>query len=254
MKNNTTIWFLHGAFGMAVDWRFHTKIMADAGYATRAVDLWRFHDCQSLTLPETAAALNAEVAACEGRHIIVGYSMGGRIALHAILDKKSPWIGGVVISAHPGLADEEEKRKRRESDAEWSLRCLHTPWDELLEQWSSQVVLRCRNESAWGDRKNLESRKGPVARSFVQWSLGTQDDLRESLAGNHMPLLWLTGGNDQKFSTLASKTCANLPAIQHEVFPDCGHRLPWENVEGFCRRLIRFCDETLGLTSPQGNL
>lgn len=245
MKNDTTVWFLHGGVGMALDWRLPTKIVAAAGYATRAVDLWRFHDCQSLSLPEAAAALNAEVAACGGRHVLVGYSLGGRIALHALTSEASPWCGGVVVSAHPGLLYEEERRKRRVSDAEWSMRCLHEPWDEFIAAWAAQDVLQCATIAGWGDRRNLEPRKGAVARSFLQWSLGTQADLRGALALVAEPILWLTGERDQKFTEIAAEVCSPPQQMRHEVFSDCGHRLPWEKSEEFAARVIAFCDEIL---------
>ena len=240
MRDDTTVWFLHGAVGMAVDWRDHARILSAAGYATRSVDLWRFHDCQTLTLREAAAALNAEVSACVGRHVLVGYSLGGRIALHALLEDASPWSAALIVSAHPGLTDQAEKRRRREADAEWSARCLHASWADFIAQWSAQDVLHSDQHPRWGDRRNLEPRKGAVARSFLQWSLGQQEDLRPMLGSCSSPILWLTGENDTKFTQLAADACKDLPRAIHEIFPRCGHRVPWDDVEMFSARLVNF--------------
>ena len=38
-------WCLHGAVGMAADWRGFAKNLAAAAIGSRAVDLWRFLDC-----------------------------------------------------------------------------------------------------------------------------------------------------------------------------------------------------------------
>jgi 2-succinyl-6-hydroxy-2,4-cyclohexadiene-1-carboxylate synthase len=102
--------------------------------------------------------------------------------------------------------------------------------------------LQSGEPTSWGDRRNLEPRKGPVARSFLQWSLGQQENLLPMLSRCSIPLLWLTGENDAKFTQLAGDTCKGLLGVNHEIFPHCGHRLPWDDVEMFSRRLLDFLE------------
>jgi len=54
-----TLWCLHGAVGMAADWRG----LALPGWAVKRVDLWRFLDCCPMSMPEFRRALNREAAA-----------------------------------------------------------------------------------------------------------------------------------------------------------------------------------------------
>ena len=78
------IWFLHGAVGQAGDWDDFSKQLAAEGKTSRAVDLWRFLECEGMSISDWAEAFNAEVEAVgEEENILVGYSMGGRLALHA---------------------------------------------------------------------------------------------------------------------------------------------------------------------------
>ena len=109
-------WCLHGAVGMASDWRGFAKAMADTGIGTRAVDLWRFLQCDPMPLPTFGNVLNADalgqVFRGNGRALL-GYSMGGRLALHALLDEPHPWQAAVIVSADPGSENEADRISRR---------------------------------------------------------------------------------------------------------------------------------------------
>ena len=98
--------------------------------------------------------------------VLVGYSMGGRLALHALLEDSEAWSGAMIVSAHPGLQDEGERILRMAADAEWAGKALTAPWVEFLEQWESQSVLQGTCMVSPADRRHLESRREAVARGF----------------------------------------------------------------------------------------
>ena len=107
------IWCLHGALGQTGDWQAFSQTMAAQGRTCRGVELWRFLECEGMGLSEWAAVFNAEVrAAGEKENFLVGYSMGGRLALHALLDDPALWTKAVIVSAHPGLLEERERLER----------------------------------------------------------------------------------------------------------------------------------------------
>ena len=237
-----TIWCLHGAVGAATDWNLFRDSWEQAGYDFRAVDLWRFLDCCPRSLSDTALALNAEVSAHPGKNLLVAYSMGGRIALHALLADHSPWHRAVIIAAHPGLENEEEKIARRRQDAEWSVRCHREAWSEFLERWQAQPVLQMASDhaQAWLDRRPLHLRCKEISRSFISWSLGAQENLWPRLGEIPIPVLWLTGERDEKFTSLAQRACPIIPHANSLVIPASGHRLPWEQPEPFSREVLTF--------------
>lgn len=238
------IWCLHGAVGMADDWKDLAREWGQAGEVVRRVDLWRFLDCEPMELEEFGKAFCEEVRAGgePGRNILVGYSMGGRLALHALLQAAGTdlFAGAVMVSAHPGLTDERERILRMAADAEWAAQALVGDWKEFLGKWDGQAVLEATAAPAWGDRRPLEPRRQAVARSFMDWSLGKQADLRGSLAAVQVPVLWVTGERDEKFTELAGTAVPHLPGGRHEVLPGAGHRLPWEQSAEFARLVATF--------------
>ena len=173
------IWCLHGAVGQAGDWAEFSQRMAEQGQPCRAVELWRFLECEGIGLAEWAAVFNAEVKAAGAEvNILVGYSMGGRLALHALLESPELWKKAVIISAHPGLQNEREKLERMASDAEWAGLALTSNWGEFLQKWDAQSVLQSGVAVSPDPRMKLVNRRRAIARSFMDWSLGKQADLR----------------------------------------------------------------------------
>ncbi len=249
-----TIWCLHGAVGMAEDWRGFSV----PGWAVKRVDLWRFLDCCPMGMAAFGKALNEEAAAVSGRKVLLGYSMGGRLGLHALLGeagggspprrpaasrRSHPWDAAVMVSAHPGLESRDERVARREKDAEWAARALKGEWQSFLGEWEGQPVLKdggsriadCGLEMA--DRAKLEGRRRSVARSFVDWSLGAQEPLWGRLEEIACPLLWVAGERDGKFRGLIEEACRRAaattacpePEQRSWIAPGAGHRVPWES-------------------------
>lgn len=241
------IWCLHGAVGMAEDWKGLSEELGRQGEVVRRVDLWRYLDCCPMELDEFGKAFCDEVRASgegAGRNILVGYSMGGRLALHALLESGGEGLfsGAVIVSAHPGLQGERDRIMRMAADAEWAGKALVGDWKEFLREWNAQQVLGVRSGglNGLGARRSLEQRRQAVARSFMDWTLGKQEDLRERFGSVEVPVLWVTGERDEKFTRLAKEFVPGLSSGRHEVVAGLGHRVPWEAPEEFARLVLGF--------------
>jgi 2-succinyl-6-hydroxy-2,4-cyclohexadiene-1-carboxylate synthase len=229
-------WCLHGAVGMAADWRGFAKNLASAGIGSRAVDLWRFLDCCPMPLPDFATAINAdasgEIYRGSGRALL-GYSMGGRMALHALLEKDHPWQAAVIVSAHPGLETETDRAARRAADTAWATQALAGNWQSFLAAWNAQPILSAGPIRDSQASSSLIMRRREIARSFVDWSLGAQEPLWDRLHEIRIPVLWIAGENDSKFLALAERAVSLVPNGHLAIAPAAGHRVPWE-AENWC--------------------
>lgn len=238
-------WCLHGAVGAAADWRGFATRLAAAKTGSRAVDLWRFLEGQNLPITDFGQALNADAGGevfRGGGRALLGYSMGARLALHALLEKNHCWQAAVVISAHPGLESAAERETRRTADAAWAAKALTGNWQEFLADWNAQPILgptALRDPQA---ANRLVTRRREIARSFVDWSLGVQKPLWDRLHEITLPVLWVAGENDAKFLALAERAVPQMPRAMLAVAPGASHRVPWEaeawltdKVAGFLR-------------------
>ena len=236
----TEFWCLHGAVGAASDWRMLGKGLAEKGASTRSVDLWRFLQCESVSMPDFGKRLNADAAGEVSRgqrRILLGYSMGGRLALHALLED-GPWDAAVIISANPGLRDPAEISSRRASDTVWATQALTLPWDGFLQKWNSQPILGGANRDEREDKKLIQRRR-EIARSFVDWSVANQQPLWERLPEIKIPVTWIAGENDTKYRAIAEEAVSLLPDGKLAIAPGSSHRVPWDNEAWLLEELER---------------
>jgi len=236
-------WCLHGAVGMAADFRTLAKDLAPSGISTRAVDLWRFLETESLALPDFGKALNedagGEILRGTGRSLL-GYSMGGRLALHALLEDNHHWQAAVIVSANPGLENELDRSARRAQDGNWAAKAFAGDWRKFLDEWNGQPVLGGGEIRDPDTAQRLIASRRQVARSFIDWSLGAQQPLWDRLAEIQIPVLWVAGENDPKYRELAERATHALPKGVLAVAPGAGHRVPWQAGPWFAERVARF--------------
>ncbi|NNC89577.1 MAG: alpha/beta fold hydrolase [Akkermansiaceae bacterium] len=229
-------WMLHGAVGMAADWEVVPEEPGD-----RRVDLWKYLASEGLSLEAFAERFGEEVAAVDEAPVLVGYSLGGRLALHCLLAHPDLWRAAVIVSAHPGLRGDRLRLERMADDAQWAGKALTSGWGKFLAEWEAQEVFRGpERERQLADRAALEPDRQAVARGFMEWSLGKQADLRERFGGIPCPVLWVTGGRDEKFTGLAKAAVPLLAQGRHEIVPDAGHRVPWDAPDAFRDLVDRF--------------
>lgn len=231
------IYALHGALGAASDWNLLAQDMKLIGKPLAKVDLWQFLACCPMPLKKFGTSFNREVHSPSP--VILGYSMGGRLALHALLDQPAKWEKAVIVSAHTGLQP-EERSPRLGRDAEWAAKALKADWATFLDEWNAQSVLE---GGSMPDRSQLVRRREAIARSFMDWSVGAQEDLLPLLGRISCPLLWMVGERDTKFRDVAEQAVLHIPKGQLCVVPDCGHRIPWEQPEFFSRKVKEFLEQ-----------
>ncbi len=215
---------LHGNLGSPRDWD------ALGLPELRAVDLWGWQErFPGLSLEEFGRRFADEVAASDSEPVLLGYSLGGRLALQALAARFDLWKAAILVSTHPGLTDDGKKAARRESDRAWARRARELPWSEFLQRWNGQGVLAGQPVPA--GQEKLEERREEIARAFDSWSLGRQEAMEANLADIDLPVLVVAGERDEKFASLSERFRALGKEVEMAVIPGCGHRLPMESPE-----------------------
>lgn len=227
------IWAVSGFLGLPSDWDFlqFPQVAAVDPYAFS----WK-------SLPDWGARFNQWVSR-QGTapSLLIGYSLGGRLALHALLNNPKQWKGAVIISAHPGLSDPLEKAKRLKQDRKWADRFEKEEWASLMQAWNRQEVFS--HDPPPFEREERDYKRDQLVRTLLQGSLGTQADLRHQISQLEIPLLWITGSNDQRFSALAQSLSFKHPLSRSAKVEGAGHRVPWAQPADFKNLLQKFQDE-----------
>jgi 2-succinyl-6-hydroxy-2,4-cyclohexadiene-1-carboxylate synthase len=247
--HHPAILFLHGFMGSSADWREVMTALEDRAFCI-AVDLPGHGASLELT-PEAytiEGAARAVIGTLEDlevvRPVMVGYSMGGRLALYLALRYPERWAGLFLESASPGLESAEERTARRATDEERAKRLESGDFEEFLEDWYSQPLFAsmARNENLL--QRTVETRRrndpGELARSLRGMGTGSQPSLWGELERLDVPTLAVAGGLDGKYAGISSRMASLSPCIESVVVPDAGHTVHTEAPAEYIALLKQF--------------
>lgn len=234
----TLVW-LHGFLGSAQDWQSVQQAFID--WPMLSIDL-PGHGASGAHRVSGFADLNERLSATLHHHQIdhywlIGYSLGGRVAMYYACRAALPGLCGLVVEAgHPGLMDAAQRQARQARDRLWSERFRHQPLSEALQAWYRQPLFTELTEQ---QRSELVSRRsagdGPsLAAMLDATSLSQQPNLLPELQQLSVPFSYLCGEWDNKFIQLAMQ--ARLPL---HTIPAAGHNAHRASPAAFSDRLTQ---------------
>jgi 2-succinyl-6-hydroxy-2,4-cyclohexadiene-1-carboxylate synthase len=231
MNGAPTLVLLHGFTNTGASWEPVVGALAGQ-YRPLAPDI-RGQGVAAETEPVTLAAVIGDVAALvpeQERFTLVGYSMGGRIALHVALALPEQVERLVLIGASPGLADVDERTARRAADERLAAELEQLSIDEFARRWARTAVLAGVSDevAARAHADRLRSSPAGLARSLRGLGTGALPSLWDRLGEMTLPVTLITGERDQKFTAIAAEMAALMPDAQQEVVPGVGHAVHLE--------------------------
>jgi 2-succinyl-6-hydroxy-2,4-cyclohexadiene-1-carboxylate synthase len=243
--------FVHGFMGAAADWRPVVEGIGEQAF------------CLSVDLPGHGASLDrpAYVYSMEGatqaladvldeagihRCSLVGYSMGGRVALYFALFHPGRVRRLVLESASPGLRTEQKRAERRCVDDRRAEDIEHD-LGAFLDDWYRQPLFASLARHGLVEemvRTRRANDPHELARALRGLGPGKQPSLWNRLRDLNVPTLVLTGALDDKYRRITEQTARHIPDSRRVVVPDAGHNVHAERPQAFLAQLGRFLDET----------
>jgi 2-succinyl-6-hydroxy-2,4-cyclohexadiene-1-carboxylate synthase len=223
---------LHGFTQTRQSWR-RTVAALGGRYRALTPDL-PGHGQAAERRPASFAACTAYVRALAGdRFALAGYSMGGRIALHAGLALPEHVTRLVLIGASPGIADPAAREARRHADEALAGRIEAIGVEAFAEEWGAQELFAGQDArvaaAAHADR--LRNTAGGLAAALRGLGTGAMPPLWDRLAELAIPVALITGERDTRFRTLAEQMAEAIPQATVEVVPGVGHAVQLERPE-----------------------
>ncbi|WP_333501465.1 2-succinyl-6-hydroxy-2,4-cyclohexadiene-1-carboxylate synthase [Kluyvera genomosp. 2] len=158
---------------------------------------------------------------------LVGYSLGGRVAMHYACCSQPTGLAGVIVEGgHPGLADDAERAERWKNDQRWAKRFAQQPLATVFNAWYQQPVFASLTAVQRDALVALRQENNGVALAamLLATSLAVQDDLRPALQTCAFPFHFLCGERDRKFRAIAESLARPCHIIR-----DAGHNAHREN-------------------------
>lgn len=248
-KHQPAILFLHGFMGSGDDYAEICLELENKFYCL-TVDL-PYHGKTRIktgqkyyTMPETAKGLinlldRLKIEQC----FLVGYSMGGRLALYLTLHYPSRFSQVILESASPGLKTAQERSQRRQADNKIAEKLITIPFKYFLVQWYNQKIFTSLQQHPNFEQlieRRMQQNPRELAKSLRYMGTGKQPSLWEQLLNNTVPLLLLVGEYDRKFTAINAEMANRSPVAELKIIPRTGHNIHFEDRENYLIQLIKF--------------
>ena len=233
---NPPILFLHGFMGTGADWIEIASRFSDNFYCLLP-DLPGHGETplgDEVNYAAWASLLKEELSlqGIEKIHL-VGYSMGGRLALYFAMTYPEMIEKLVLESANPGIDAETERTERVALDDKLAARLRRDGMGAFLEFWYNIPLFASLNEYPILKDELIHKRADQdpenMARILSELSPGRQPSLWARLTELKMPTLLIAGELDKKYCRITSQMGATKPEFRSVVVPGCGHNAHREN-------------------------
>lgn len=226
-RDAPTIVFVHGFTQTANSWKPIAAELASRGYQVIVVDL-PGHAGSTPVRADVRRTADM-IAELGGVGTYVGYSLGGRVCLHLALMYPHLVRSLVLIGAHPGISDADEREARRESDDSLAAHLLEVGVDAFLGEWLANPLFGGFDV---GDDERADRRRNTadgLADSLRMAGTGEQLPLWPRLRELNMPVLAMAGEHDDKFAAIAEQIATAVPVGQYLAVPGAHHAAHLQN-------------------------
>jgi len=187
--------------------------------------------------------------------IVLGYSMGGRLALSWATKHPDATAGLILESSTAGIRDPGEREKRRRDD-EQKAALIREDYRSFLESWETNPLFKVtgtgrnktnsgyemNSESAIKQLKQIQTRHDPetMARWLTGFGSGSMSPVWDQLTNLACPVLIITGASDTKFCEIAGELESRIRNSFHITIPDAAHRVHIDTPEQYLSHVCSF--------------
>jgi 2-succinyl-6-hydroxy-2,4-cyclohexadiene-1-carboxylate synthase len=229
---------LHGFTQTRQSWRRTVQALGAPGYRALVPDL-PGHGQAAQRTPSFDACTAYVRALAPDRFTLAGYSMGGRIALHAALALQDRLERLVLVGASPGIADASEREARRAADDALAGRIEAIGVEAFAAEWGAQPLFAGQPErvAAAANADRLRNTAAGLAAALRGLGTGAMDPLWERLQELTVPVTLIVGERDEKFRAIAERMRERLRDSRLAVIPGAGHAAQLERPDAVAYQL-----------------
>jgi 2-succinyl-6-hydroxy-2,4-cyclohexadiene-1-carboxylate synthase len=175
--------------------------------------------------------------------VLVGYSMGGRLALFLSVYFKNLWSAAILESATPGLRKEIQRVERRTKDNKLIKRLENEKLDEFLKDWYQQPLFESIKNLENFDsliKKRLNNKPEELIKSLKMMGVGVQPSLWNACSSVNIPILLLAGEFDRKFCNIKQEMKNSNSDFELIIIENAGHNVHAEQPEVYFQNIYKF--------------
>ena len=229
----------HGFTQSARSWTTFQRLLESRlpGATTIAVDLPGHGDAEAPADLDLWASADL-LADQGGPGVYVGYSMGGRVALHTALAHPEVVERLVLIGATAGIDDPDERAARRAADERLADHIEAVGVSTFIDEWLANPLFAGLTDATAQRADRLRNSPAGLAASLRATGSGTQTPLWDRLGEIECPVLVLVGEHDAKFTDLGRRLVGGLSQADLVVVPGAGHSVHLEQPDATVAAIV----------------
>ncbi len=232
-----TALLVHGFAGTAGSWDLFTNHLDSQRYRPIAVDL-RGHGQNAALRPISfETCIDDLLVAAPASFTLVGYSLGGRLALQLALAAPQRVERLVLVSTSAGIEDDAARAARLESDLALADRLDRLSIEQFASEWLAGPLFVEDSEEAQDLARNEIEKNSPanLACALRGLSVGEMEPLWERLGEISAPTTLVAGETDETYVALANQMSGAIADSELQIIQGAGHALPRSASEQLAR-------------------
>ena len=180
---------------------------------------------------------------------VLGYSMGGRVALRLALEHAELVSELYLVSTSPGISDPVQRESRRLIDGELAGHIGEAGIEAFVDEWLAmpmfQGLLNRGPEWCAVDRAmRLQNTAGHLVRCLEELGQGAMPYVGDRLRGLTMPVAVIVGQRDDKYRPIGKEMVAAIPHGRLNVIAGVGHNAVGEAPQAVVEIIRSFIQRT----------
>src|SRR5215207_7710306 len=157
--------------------------------------------------------------------VLVGYSLGGRLALRAVLREPGRYAGLVTVSATAGIDEPVSRGARAEADERLAAWMEASRIEDVVGVWERQPLFADQSDALVEQQRPGRLSQDPAALALLLRTAGqgVLEPVWHDLLRLELPLLAIAGGRDDGYVRAARRIAETAPRGRAVIVEEAGH-------------------------------
>jgi 2-succinyl-6-hydroxy-2,4-cyclohexadiene-1-carboxylate synthase len=180
-----------------------------------------------------------------GADVLVGYSLGGRLALRAALRSPSSFGAVVLVGSTAGIEEGPLRVQRAAADEKLASWTEAMPIEDIVGLWERQPLFADQSDALVEAQRPGRLTHDPRSLALLLRTAGqgVLEPVWHELRALELPLLAIAGARDEGYASAAKRIASTAPNARAAIVEDAGHAAHLQQPEEVARLITGFLDQ-----------